>query len=135
MLSTIDKLFARALEKHQAGDFQAAALEYRKILARQKNHADSLHHLGIVHLQLGQIEKAVRFIELSIKVNPLQPNALSNLGYAFNALGRFEAVMRACEQAIALEPSHAGCWANLGNAQKNAGLVVTARSSYHRAYE
>lgn len=115
------------------GDLKTAVIGYRKILQTYKNHADTIHHLGIAQLQLGNIPDAVWALQQSISINPQQPNTLSNLGYCLNLLGRYPEAMNVCNRALKLDPRNDGAWTNLGNAQKAMGLAEQTRTSYLRA--
>ena len=79
--------FSSALALHQNGDLDGAAALYRQILAGAHDHDETLHHLGLVALQRGDIGAAIRLIEKSIGSNPRQPNAHSNLGHCLTLAG------------------------------------------------
>lgn len=133
--STADQLFERAFRHHLAGDIKSASSEYLHILTKHQYHADTLHHMGIVKLQKGEISDAVLYIQRSVDVNPNQSGALSNLAHCLNALGQFHKAIEACKAAIDIASSNGPAWVNLGNAQKNLGLFGAARVSYRRAIE
>ena len=56
----MQELLSGGLAMHQAGQLRAAAQLYQQILARQADHADALHLLGVLHHQQGCMEKALR---------------------------------------------------------------------------
>ncbi len=118
-----------------AGDLGAAVSAYLAILAAHGEHADTLHHLGIVRLQQGRIDEAIPLIERSLAAERKQPNALSNLGYCFNLRGRHDEAARVCVEAASLDPRNPGAWTNLGNAQRSLGHAAEAQRSFRRALE
>ena len=52
-------LFGLAVRHHQAGRLAEAGALYRQVLAGDRNHFGSLHHLGIIALQRGQPQAAI----------------------------------------------------------------------------
>lgn len=65
----IAALFALALQHHQRGDLNAAWNQYQVIVARQPDHVESLHHLGVIALQTGQHELSIELIGRAIGLN------------------------------------------------------------------
>ncbi len=58
----------RALDHHQAGRLEEAETLYREVLAREPEHPDALHLLGVIAHQSGEQEKAVTLIGQAIGV-------------------------------------------------------------------
>src|SRR5437870_6003479 len=87
-LYQIAELLATALRHHQAGRFAEAEGYYRKILAIDQNHVDSLHLLGVIAHQAGRYEMAVDLIRKAIALNDRIPPFHNNIGLALDALGR-----------------------------------------------
>src|ERR1700693_2983772 len=81
-------LFATALRYHQAGQLAEAEGHYRKILAIDRNHVDSLHLLGLIAHQVGRSDMAVGLIRKAIALDDRIPAFHNNIGLAFDALGR-----------------------------------------------
>jgi hypothetical protein len=46
-------VLARALELHGAGRVGEAMPLYAQILARERDHSDALHLIGVAHIDLG----------------------------------------------------------------------------------
>ena len=130
-----DLLFTEALSQHIRGDLEAAVLAYKSILVNHKDHADTLHHLGIAHIQMGKVEEAIRWIERSLKSNGRQPNALVNLAYCLGLCGQNQKSVEICHKAIELDPRNHGAWTNLANAQRSLGKLLEAEFSYRRALD
>lgn len=130
----ITRLLSKALTLHQEGKLSDAEKLYMRVLELCPQHADALHHLGLVHLQQGLVPQAVVEIQASLKADPLQPAALINLGHCLQLVGDFQGACSSCEAAIAMDPTDEAAWVNLGNAQRGMGLHESARLSYTRAH-
>jgi tetratricopeptide (TPR) repeat protein len=123
----------RALGHHQAGRLQQAERLYRDILAREPEHPDALHLLGVIAHQTGQHEQAVTLIELAIRVQPRAPAYYNNLGEALTALSRLDEAIVAYEQAGRLAPDYAEAHNNLGIALQIAKREEKAIAAFQRA--
>ena len=122
----------RAVAHHQAGRFSEAERDYRAVLAADPHHADALHLLGVLALQVGQPEPAVELIGRAIKRAGGIADYHDNLGSALGALGRHAEAAEAHARAIALNPGSAQARHNLGNAyqaQNLPGLAALAFTS------
>jgi protein O-GlcNAc transferase len=53
------EIYRRALRQHQNQDLPQAEALYRQVLTTLPNHADALHTLGVVCLQLGRTAYAI----------------------------------------------------------------------------
>jgi tetratricopeptide (TPR) repeat protein len=122
-----------AVQHHRAGRLQEAEGIYRQILAREPNHTDALHFLGLIAHQLGRNETAVDLISRSLALNPNVPEAHCNLGCALHDMGRREEAVAAYLQAIALKPDYPEAHYNLGIALKNKGDIDAAVAAYRQA--
>jgi len=129
----LDNLFSEGLRHHIEGRVGAAERAYREILKLNPRHADALHHLGLVHLQLGLLSKAISEIQLSLAFDERNPSAMANLGYCFNLIGNYARASEMCIASLELDAENDGAWTNLGNAQRGLLLYTEARHSYEKA--
>lgn len=132
--SSIEQL-QQALAHHQAGRLQQAERLYRDILAREPEHPDALHLLGVIAHQTGQHEQAVALIELAIQVQPRAPAYHNNLGEVLTALNRLDQAIAAYEQACGLAPDYAEAHNNLGIALQMAKREEGAIAAFQRAVQ
>jgi Flp pilus assembly protein TadD len=88
-------LFGAAVTHHQAGRLAEAEACYRRVLAAEPNHADAMHLLGVIALQVGRHDLAVDLIDHAIRLNGSNPNYFSDLGNARFAQGNLEAAVAA----------------------------------------
>ncbi len=127
-MTTLDQ----ALEHHKAGRLEEAEAAYRELLAREPEHADARHLLGILSAQRGDPQGAVALIEQAIERAPAIPDYHHNLGEAYRALGAFDQAIAAYEHALALNPDRPATHYNLGNARQAQGRLEEAIAAYRR---
>jgi tetratricopeptide (TPR) repeat protein/SAM-dependent methyltransferase len=130
--SDVSALFALAVRHHQAGQLFEAESLYRQVLASDKSHFGSLHHLGIVALQRGQAQAALDPISRAIAVNNRVPDCHYNMAFALQALGRLSEAVVHYQHAVKLKPDYVEAHTNLGNALKELGRHGDAASAYER---
>ena len=123
----------RALEYHRAGRLDDAEEIYRRILAGDARHSDSLHLLGMVEHQRGHQEAAVELIEQAIAVNPHVAAFHSNLGTVFQARSDFVRAGACFERALELKPDWPEVLSNLGNIRSAEGRLDEAAACQERA--
>ena len=87
-----------------------------RLRAPEEVRGNAEHYLGVIALQSGRFEDAVRLIDKAVQLRPRNHDALINLGNAQQAVGRYEAALDAYGRALALMPESAPLLANLGNA-------------------
>lgn len=132
---TTQQAFTIGLQHHRAGRLPEAEALYRQILGVQPGHADALHHLGIIALQRGRHDLAVKWIRHAILLRPDNPSAHSNLGEAYRALGEFTAAIEAYRQALQLHPKNAEICYNLGMALRKVDRLEEAIAAFQRALQ
>ena len=131
--SELTSLFTEGLASHRAGRLADAEKAYRRILALQPDHSDSLHLLGVIFHQRGNHAEAVDLIDLALKKNPRNFVALNNRALALNALNRCEEALENFDRVLALQPNHAEALYNRGNALYELGRFEESLASYDRA--
>jgi protein O-GlcNAc transferase len=129
----VDQLLRSALEHHRAGRLQEAERVCHQILARESEHPDSLHLLGVLAHQSGNSEAAADFIGRAIAVAPENPDFHSRLGEIQSAAGQFELAVAAYRRTVALSPRDANAHCCLGNALWGAGKRDEAIVAYRQA--
>jgi tetratricopeptide (TPR) repeat protein len=132
MISRQDDL-KTAVRYHESGQLEQAARIYQSILARQADHPDALHLLGVVALQQGQPQQAVELIGRAIAVNPSVAACHANLAEAYRALGQPERAAGCCQVALRLQPHYPEAANNLGLAWLAQGKAEAAVSQFREA--
>jgi Flp pilus assembly protein TadD len=133
-LST-DQLLAIGRDHHRAGRLDVAENYYRQILARIPNHAEAVHMLGVIALQVGRGDLAATLIERSLQHAPGNPVALKNLSAALRAANRITDAVNAARAALQILPNDADAWGNLGNALADLGRLPEAVDAQRRVVE
>jgi tetratricopeptide (TPR) repeat protein len=126
-------LVAGGLALHQAGQLDAAAAVYRRVLTVTPDHFDSLHLLGVVFYQCGHLAQALQHIDTALKISPDNVFALNNRGIVLNALKRYDEALKSYDHVIALRPDYADAWLNRGNTLQECKRFAEALPNYDRA--
>lgn len=125
--------YAAALAAHAASDLIVAEKLYQEALKREPYNAEALHNLGVIALQQGKAQDAIRWLKKAIRRNPTYIDAYSNLGLALKGAGRLQDAAAAYRQAIAIGPDIAEIYANLGMVLKDLGLSDQSRAAFEAA--
>jgi tetratricopeptide (TPR) repeat protein len=108
---------------------------YQQVLSQQKENAEALHLLGVVHHQQGDHARAVELIGRAVA---LRPNAFvfhANLAEAYRAMGDFERAAGCCRVALRFCPDYPEALCNLGAALQGLGRPAEAVEHLRRAVE
>ncbi len=130
---SIDELLAEGLRLHQSGRVDQAAPFYRLVLDRVPDQPAANHLLGLVNLQQGKPEEAVRLISRAIRARGTDPQYFTNLGVALNQLGRHVEAVDAFDRALALNPQLPAALSNRGMALKGLCRYEASAQSYRAA--
>ncbi len=122
-----------ALQHHKAGRLQQVEQIYNHILSNDPDNADANHYLGIIAIQGGENDIAIRFINKAIQANPNIPATYSNLGNALKRLGRLDEALVSYRKAISMNPDSAVMYCNLGVLLKDIGQLDEAIEKYKTA--
>jgi tetratricopeptide (TPR) repeat protein len=125
--------FLAAVQHHQSGRLEQAARLYQTILGRFPNHADSLHLLGVVALQLGNPQRAVELIGRAIALQPGVAAFHCNLAEAYRMLGQHDRAVSCCQLALRLQPNYPEAANNLGLALLAQGNTDAAVAQFREA--
>ena len=115
-------LYEAGLLHLQAGRHLDAQMCCQRALALDAGHADTLHLMGLIHLQDEQSDFAIEWFVRAIQQGSPKPVYLWNLGAALQKQGRHEEALKALDKAVQLQPDNADLWKNLGEA-----LIALAR--------
>lgn len=124
-----------AIRHHQTGQLDQAAQLYQLILARQADHPDALHLLGVLSYQQGNLTRAVELIGRAIAVNAGVAAFHCNLAEAYRSQGQYERAAACCRIALGLEPQYAEAANNLGLALLGQGNTAAAVEQFGTAVQ
>ncbi|MGD0767837.1 MAG: tetratricopeptide repeat-containing glycosyltransferase family protein [Tepidisphaeraceae bacterium] len=130
---TIDQAMKRAVQDHEAGRLADAERIYREVLAREPNHPDALHLLGMILIQGNRSDLAIEPIRRAIAVNPAMPHYHNSLGNALSDTGLIDESIAEYRQAIQLKADYAEAYNNLGISLRAKGLFDEAAAAYRQA--
>ncbi|HEY7330295.1 MAG TPA: tetratricopeptide repeat protein [Gemmataceae bacterium] len=122
-----------AIQHHQLGRLQEAGRIYQSVLARNPNHPDALHLLGVVLHQLGQHQQAAQLISRAISLRSSAPAYYANLAEVWRALGQLDKAVECCRIALRLQPSYPEAANNLGLALLQIGNTPEAIEHFRAA--
>jgi Flp pilus assembly protein TadD len=103
-MSQIDTQFQSAMQLHQSGKLDQAEPAYRQILAKDPNHADALHLLGVIQAQRGRHADAETLIRKAIAIAPNNPEYFRNLGLSMARSGRVDDALWCYANVVKLQP-------------------------------
>jgi tetratricopeptide (TPR) repeat protein len=129
----IQQLFDQAVRHHQTGRLAEAEALYRRILAADSRHADSLHSLGLIAHQTGRSDAAVELIGQAIAIDGTVAAYHSNRGNALKGLGRLDDALASYDAALRIRPDYVDALANRGSVLKGLGRLDDAIASYDAA--
>jgi tetratricopeptide (TPR) repeat protein len=109
----VDRLFARGLELHQAGDILGAIDAYKAALAINPTRADALSNLGAAYVRLGQFEDAIKQYEAALAADALNNAFRLNLALAYYKSARPNDAIPQLKRVVSAQPD-----------AKNAYLVL-----------
>ena len=67
---TLDEALRRGIEAHQSGNIQEAERFYTAILKVDPRHPDANHNLGVLGVNVGQLERALGYFKTAVEVIP-----------------------------------------------------------------
>ncbi len=125
--------FDQAFLHHAEGRLAAAEALYRAILADDIRHAGALHGLGVMALQTGRPEIAVRLIGEALAVDGGNADYHSDFGFALAQVGRTDDAAAAQRRAVDLAPDQARHHFNLGRTLQTLARTEEAEACYRKA--
>jgi predicted O-linked N-acetylglucosamine transferase (SPINDLY family) len=125
-------VLASGLAHHQAGRLAEAEQSYLLVLKRQPEHADALHLLGVLALQVGRPDVAAALIERATRQDATKPAYFVSLGLALAQQGRLDDALWNLDEALARNPVSVDALNNRGNILLGLKRFDEALSSYDR---
>jgi len=139
-MDDFSRLFQKALAAHGSGRLNEARDAYRHLVHTAGDRSDAAHMSaeaarlwGLVELQSGSPERAIRCLRFSLSLNPASEDAWHVSGGAARAMGWLEAAIRAYERACAVCSPFPECDFSLGNALSDAERFGRAADAFRRA--
>lgn len=105
----------------------------RQVNTAQSDHPRAHRQLGDLYLKRGQYRSAEQEFQVSLRLMPNNPVALSGLGETYHLMGRYDEAAAFYRRAVELEPNDAGYRANLGVTLANLGRLDGAEEEFRAA--
>lgn len=109
-----DTHFAAGQFAESQGNLQQALEQYRKALALNPNHRETIYRAAIVFVKQKQLPKAIFMWERYVKVTNGDAAAYGNLGFAYELSGRSSDAETAYQKGIRKDPTNSLCRVNYG---------------------
>jgi protein O-GlcNAc transferase len=132
---SVNEAFEQGLGRHETGLVDQAEAIYRRILAVDPTHPDSLHLMGVVSHSRGQKAEAIGYYTAAIAHLPNRAPYHNNLGNTLSDLGRFEEAVAHYRTALGLRPGSAEIHGNLGHVLGLLGRWDEAMRHFRMALE
>ena len=111
----ISKLYTKAINSKQKGDYNSSIEYYTKIVELKPNNVTYLHENGEVYELMGNYNKS---IELYNRILLLQPNngvILNQVGCCYNKLSQFKKAIEYFRKVLAIKNDIPEVYRNIGN--------------------
>lgn len=118
----VPTIVAAAQRYHRAGDLAEAEIGYRIALAREPDHPDALHLLGLLACQIGKNEIGLPLIRRAIEQAPDVASFHVNLGNVLSLKDDDDEAEQCYRRALALEPDNIEALINLASLVRRADL-------------
>ncbi len=129
----LKQILKSAVEHHQAGQLDAAALGYQRILAVDPTHGDALHLAGCVRYQKRDREAGIALVRQAIAVNPSLAVAHDNLGLMLRDRGDLAEAEASHRRAAVAKPDDPAAQNHLGVVLSRQHRLAEAIECYRRA--
>lgn len=117
------------------GNLAEAAAAFRSILARDPDHVEALHALGVIQAQRQHLHEAATLIGRAIAIDPGNPAAHSNYANVMRLLTRNEEALACYKKVLDLNPNNAEALNNRGGLYREMGQHDKAAEDYARLCE
>ena len=125
----------RGIELQRAGRLDEARQLYERLCRLDANDAEALHLHGLLCLQEGSHEEALRLVDAALALKPEEPFFHNNRGVILKELRRLDEAESHFRKASALSPRYAAPYTNLSNLLKEKGDLLAAEASARKAID
>ena len=112
-----------------------ALLSFRKAIRNAGADLDDiLYHIGSAYVQVGEIPKAIYYLEKAAKVNPKNDQVLYDLGFFHDQQGNSRLSIKYYDKYLDIDPFNQYVWFNIGTVYNKIEKYNKAISAYEFAY-
>jgi len=116
-----DRLLARAMELHQAGDLLGAVDTYKAALTIDPARVDARSNLGAAYVRLGQFDDAIKQYEEALKHDGTNSAVRLNLALAYYKSARPQHAIPQLKRVLASEPDTRNAYLILADSYLQTG--------------
>ncbi|MBB70774.1 MAG: UDP-N-acetylglucosamine-peptide N-acetylglucosaminyltransferase [Legionellales bacterium] len=109
----VQQMLEQAVSAHNSQDMAAAEKLYQQILDQEPQHGDSLHNLGLLHIQQNNVNKGIEYLEKCVKAVDNNSLYWQSLGTAYRNQQQNDKAKDALEKAIKLDDRNHLAMSNL----------------------
>jgi len=121
---------------HERMERQTDAEEnYHEAIGLADQYVDAYDALGVLNLVRRQAEDALKYLQQSSQISPLNAERQLHLGEALMETGEFQAAENAFRLALELDPSKTHVYNHVGISLRRQGKLDEAGRYLHRALE
>ncbi|MEM6780634.1 MAG: tetratricopeptide repeat protein [Pseudomonadota bacterium] len=141
---TLEEAIKLAKQHHQSGNLILAERTYKDIIAAFPDHFETLHMLGVIAYQRGNIREALRLVTQAHDLNPDDAECINNLAIMQSENGDKELAIKTWTRALEKEPNKPEVLSNLSHtywqlhefkeAKENAQKAIEFRPNYASAW-
>ncbi len=113
--------------------FLEAKKYFLKAASKQKYFFEAIHALGIVCMELGELEEALTHYENAKQINPNSYELFYNIGKLFFNKKEYQKAIIEFEKSIYINPNFNDAWHNKGAAHKELNQYEDALKSFNQA--
>ena len=121
MSNNLNEEMRRAISFHKNGQLDQAEEIYKNVLISDPQQSDAQYLLGIISLNKGNYEAAIKLIDKAITIDPTKAPYYNDCAQAYTALGNTENAINYYKKAITLNKNNIEAYNNIGNIFREIG--------------
>jgi len=121
MPNNLNEEMRRATYFHKNGQLDQAEEIYKNVLISEPQQSDAQYLLGIISLNKGNYEVAIKLIDKAIIIDPTKAHYYNDCAQAYTALNNTENAIDYYKKAIALNKDNIEAYNNIGNIFREIG--------------
>jgi eukaryotic-like serine/threonine-protein kinase len=135
-LTQKEKLYIKSLAAAIAGNIDQSILGLQKVLGENPNEKEACLLLSLINARyLRKFDKAIRYLQQALAIDPLYKFAYNLLAYYYSEIGDFEKSLMAVNQYTTMAPGEANPYDTRGDLYAWNGKIDQAINSYKKALE
>ena len=121
MYNNLNEEMRRAISFHKNGQLDQAEEIYKNVLISDPQQSDAQYLLGIISLNKGNYEAAIKLIDKAITIDPTKAPYYNDCAQAYTALAITENAINYYKKAITLNKDNIEAYNNIGNIFREIG--------------